>query len=92
MITGKVSEEDYLGAQYLHLRKKLVRQRITLAVFVIAGALIVLGGHFFAGIVLIGAGGGGLIGRFIDLKLLLPRRLRRLYRQHASFRSELSYS
>lgn len=92
MITGKVSIEDFIAAQRLHVRPTLRRQRVVLAVLAVIGLIVALAGYVFIGIVIVGAGAGGLIGQFVDIRFLFPRRLTRLYNQQAALRSDFHYS
>jgi hypothetical protein len=91
MITGQITEKEYIAAHTLHRRKmqSLVRQ-ITIIVFIIGIVL------FFAfsarlGAVLICAALGGLLGEFIQNRFILPAKLRRLYAQVRG-RADVTYS
>ena len=91
MITGQVTEKEYVAAHTLHCRKiqSLVKQ-LTLIVFVIGIVL------FFAfsarlGVTLVCAALGGLLGEFIQTRFILASKLRRLYAQ-VRRRVDVTYS
>lgn len=92
MISGAISANDFLSAQRLHRQPMVRRQLIVLAALVLIGLLIVWAGYFFSGIIIFGAGIGGLIGELVLSRFLLPRRHLRIYHQQASLRSHYTYS
>jgi hypothetical protein len=91
MITGQITEEEYIAAHTLHRRKtQSILKRITILVFIIGIIL------FFAlsaklGLVLMCTALGGLLGELIQNRLILPLKLRRLCAQIRG-RVDVSYS
>lgn len=81
MVTGQITEQEYLAAHALHRRG--LRKRINMIGF---GAIVLGGAALFvfppkAGVLLVCAALGGLLGESIQSRLVLPARLRRLYAQ-----------
>jgi hypothetical protein len=91
MITGQVNESEYIDAH------NLARQRITLAVNVVtlfaacAGVVLLFTDLKQWGYMLLVGGIGGFIGNFVQSRLYLPWRLRRLYAQVRG-RTDVTYS
>lgn len=92
MISGVLSFGDYLAAQRLHQQPYLRRQVIILVVLALAGLLTVWAGYLYPGLVLFGAGTGGLIGLTFLHKFTAPGRHFRIYLQQASLRKNYTYS
>lgn len=92
MISGTLSQDDYLAAQRLHRKAYLRRQLVILVASAVVGLIVACTGHFLVGIVLVGAGAGGLIGEWVLSKFSLPRRHVRIFHQQASLRSNFTYS
>jgi hypothetical protein len=91
MVTGQITEKEYIAAHILHYRKEqfLVNQ-IAFIVFIIGSFL------FFAvsatlGGSLIGAALGGLLIGMIQRRIIYPPKLRRLYAQVRG-RVDVTYS
>jgi hypothetical protein len=91
MITGRVTEKEYIAAHRLHGRKmQSVLRQSTLIVFLIGIVL------FFAvsakvGVIVICAALGGLLGEFIQSRFILQPTLRRRYAQVRG-RVDVTYS
>ncbi|MCI2263466.1 YcxB family protein [Xanthomonas indica] len=96
MISGSITVEDYLAAQRLHQRCALRRVLLAMAALLLGGLMLFAfarhgSGMAMLGIVLAGAGGGGLIGQTIQSAWTMPRKVRRLYAQQAALRHRLTY-
>jgi len=91
MITGQVTEKEYIAAHTLHRRKmQFLVKKLTLIAFIIGIVL------FFAfsarlGAVLVCAALGGLLGEIIQSRFILPSKLRQLYAQVRG-RVDVTYS
>jgi hypothetical protein len=91
MITGQVNESEYIDAH------NLARHRIYLAVNVVllfvacAGVVLLFTESKQWGYKLLVGGIGGFIGNFVQSRLYLPWRLRRLYSQVRG-RTDVTYS
>lgn len=92
MISGKISVDDFLAAQRLHRRPVMRRLFIVLAVMFVLGVLMMTMGYFMLGAIFVGAGAGGFIGELFVSRFSRARKLRRIYRQQASFRASYTYS
>lgn len=92
MISGAISSEDYVDALRLHRRKIVKRQLLALCTFAAIGVVVAATVSQLVGIILIGAGVGGLIGEFALSTLTLPRRVRKIYNQQAALRAYYTYS
>ena len=93
MISGVISEEDFLEAQRVHRRPYVRRNVLIMIALVVVGAVVAMSTDFLLpGIVLFGAGAGGLIGEFLVTTMLWPRRHRRIYRQQLSLHSRHEYT
>ena len=92
MISGTLSEDDYLAAQRLHRRAYVRRQSLVLAALLPIGLIVAWAGYFLPGAALLGAGVGGFIGELFCSRFSIPRRHRRIYRQQVSLRSPYTYS
>ncbi|MET0550004.1 MAG: YcxB family protein [Xanthomonas sp.] len=95
-ISGNITLEDYLIAQRLHQQRALRRVLLVMTALLLVG----LGLFAFArhgsgmaiiGVMLAGAGGGGLIGQTIQSAWAMPRKVRRLFEQQAALRHRLTY-
>ncbi|WP_254460733.1 YcxB family protein [Xanthomonas sacchari] len=96
MISGTITVEDYLATQRLHQRRALRRLMLAMAVLLLIGLTLCAfarhgSGMAILGVVLAGAGGGGLIGQTIQSAWTMPRKVRRLYAQQAALRHRLTY-
>ncbi len=92
MISGAISSKHYVDALRLHRQKAVKRQLLVLVAFAVIGAIVVAAGYRLIGLILIGAGVGGLIGEFIQSRFLLPRRAEKIYNQQAALRANYTYS
>lgn len=92
MISGTLSENDYLAAQRLHRKEYVRRQSLILAALVLIGLIAAWAGYLLAGAALFGAGAGGFIGELFCAKVLMPRKHLRIFRQQVSLRSAYTYS
>ncbi|WP_295974907.1 YcxB family protein [uncultured Xanthomonas sp.] len=95
-ISGNITLEDYLIAQRLHQRRAVRRVLVAMAALLLSGLTLFAfarhgSGMAMLGIVLAGAGGGGLIGQTIQSAWTMPRKVRRLYAQQAALRHRLTY-
>ena len=91
-ITGTISASDLLNAQRLH-REKTVRWLYAGGgiVAVVGVGLLGLENKMFA-LVLIGGGLGAVIGELITSAIVLPKKVRRMYRQLKDLSSPFTYS
>jgi len=92
MITAAISSKDYLAALRLHRQRAVTRQLLVLGVLAATGVIAIAVGYKLIGLILIGAGVGGLIGELVQSKLILPRRAEKIYNQQASLRATYTYS
>lgn len=91
MIAGKVTEADYLRAMRLHRRSSQRVYYFISALTAMSGAAIYICSQQM-GIIVMGAGLGGVAGELICSFLYLPWKVRRLYGQHKALQHELKYS
>ena len=92
MISGQLTEEDFLAAQRLY-RQRCARGAIVILLIVAAaGVALLLTTGQRIGIGLLCIAVGGLLGETIQSRLLLPRQARRLFRQCAAYRQPFQYS
>lgn len=81
MVTGQVTEQEYVAAHALHRRRlQTLIKRISLGA-IILGAVALFTFPTKTGFLLVCAALGGLLGEFIQSRFILPARLRRLYAQ-----------
>jgi hypothetical protein len=92
MISGAISSKHYLDALRLHRQKAVKRQLLVLVALAAVGVLVAAAGYRLIGLILIGAGVGGLIGEFIQSRFLLPRKAEKIYNQQAALRANYTYS
>ena len=92
MISGAITSQHYLAALRLHRKRAVKRQLLILVVSAVAGVVIVAAGYMLAGLILVGAGVGGLIGEFVQSRFVLPRRAEKIYNQQAALRATYTYS
>lgn len=92
MITGTITFEDFVAAQRLHRRRPVRLQMILCSVLALLGAGLLMLGHRYPGVVLLGIGGGGWAGEAVMSFVYLPWKYRRLYRQQASLRAAYTYA
>jgi hypothetical protein len=81
VITGQVLIDEFISAHHLHRRKAVLVVDSIAAIIAVTGivAFFITAEHW--AIVLIEAGVSGLIGEFIQRRVYLPMKLRRLYSQ-----------
>jgi len=92
MISGQLTEEDFLAAQRLY-RQRCARRAISILLLVAAaGVVLLLATGQRVGIGLLCIAVGGLLGETIQSRLLLPRQSRRLFRQCVAYRQPFQYS
>lgn len=91
MITGQVSEKDYISAHRLHRGRMAAALYRAMLVAVAAGLALAFTVSQKWGMVLLFGGIGGLFGEFAQDRIYLPARLRRLYAQ-VKGRVDVSYS
>jgi hypothetical protein len=92
MISGAISSQHYLAALRLHRQRAVKRQLLVLVAFAAAGVIVVTAGYRLFGLILVGAGVGGLIGEFIQSRFVLPRKAEKIYNQQAALRASYTYS
>lgn len=92
MISGAISSRHYLAALQLHRQRAVKRQLLVLGALAVAGAIVAAAGYVLIGLVLVGAGVGGLIGELIQSRFVLPRSARKIYNQQAALRATYTYS
>lgn len=91
MITGQITEQEFIGAHYLHRRQLAARIKlVALLVFALGLVLYVAVSNRW-GVILMCAALGGLLGEFVQNKFILPAKLRRLYAQVRG-RVDITYS
>lgn len=90
MITGCVSEAEFIEAHRLHRRRFAVGVNAAMACLAVAGVSMFLAVSRKWGVMLVFGAIGGIIGEMV-LRLYLRRRLRKLYAQ-LSGRTDVSYS
>lgn len=91
MISGQISEHEYIVAHRLH-RKPIARAiAVTTAAIAISGFVLLFAASEKWGFRLIFAGIGGFIGETIQNRFFLTRKLRRLYSQIRN-RTDVTYA
>ncbi len=91
MISGKLSDSDFLAAQRLHRRRSSRGVTVASLIVAAAGAVVLLAADRAAGLALLTVAVCGLPGEGAQNYLLLPWQARRLYRQCAAFRQTFRY-
>src|SRR5205823_14599333 len=91
MITGQVTEQEYISAHQLHRRRLVSVLNRAMVVAVLAGLLLTVAVSRRWGMVLVFGGLGGLFGEFVQGRVFLPSKLRRLYAQVRG-RTDVSYA
>ena len=92
MISGAISSQQYLDALRLHRQRPVRRQLLVLISLALAGVIVAVVAHRLLGLILVGAGVGGLIGEFIQSRFILPRKAEKIYNQQAALRATYTYS
>lgn len=91
MITGQVTEQEYITANRLARRKIVSIINWAVLMACVIGAVLMFTYSFRAGFLLLCAAVGGFLGEFIQRRFIIPARLRRLYSQIRG-RVDLTYS
>jgi hypothetical protein len=91
VVTGIVSYSDYLAAHLLHRRPIVVVLNWLTATVAIVGVVVIFAASFKWGIILLGAGLGGLAGEQIQARVFLPRKVRHLYAQYKGITLPVTY-
>jgi hypothetical protein len=91
VITGQITEAEYIAAHHVHRRKVAVAMNIVMAVLVVVGIGAYLATSQMWAMIVLGGGVGGLIGEFLQSRFFYPRRLRRILAQTKG-RVDLTYS
>jgi len=81
VVTGQVTEREYIAAHALARRKARRDIHLVLLVASAAGAILFAAGTHEGGFIGMCAAAGGVIGEVIHTRFLLPNKLRRLYAQ-----------
>ena len=92
MISGTLTQEQHLHALRIHRRKAVTLQVGILLGVAATGAVAWALGIRYPGMVLVGAGVGGVIGAFVQSRFTLPRHVARVYDQQASLHAHYTYS
>jgi hypothetical protein len=91
VVTGIVSYSDYLAAHHLHRHRIAMGMNWLTVMVAIVGAVVIFTGSSKWGIIILGAGIGGLIGEFVQAHVFLPWKVRRLYAQDKGIASPITY-
>jgi len=91
MVTGQVSEAEYIAAHQVHRRRVAVVMNTAMTVISLIGLVAVASGARTWGLMMLVGGVGGLAGEFVQAHFALPARLRRLFTQTKG-RVDLTYS
>ena len=91
MITGQVSEYEYVIAHRVHRRRIAIVMKCVLSVLFVSGVVIYLTASQKWGMIIAMGGIGGFIGEVAQVHFFMPMRLRRLYSQTQG-RTDITYS
>ena len=91
-VSGVISELEFIAAHRLHRRRIIRRQLLIHGLLVVVGLVVAFTMHVLAGLVLAGAGIGGLAGEWVLSRFFLPRRHKKTYRQQVSLHQEVTCS
>jgi hypothetical protein len=91
MVSGVVSEQDYVDAHGLHRRPVAIAVNGTMAAILVVGVALLLAGAKQWGLILWIGGIGGFIGEAIQARLYLPARVRKLYSQFRGIDAPVTY-
>jgi hypothetical protein len=91
MITGQVTEQEYISAHRLHRRRMVAALNLAMIIAAAIGIALAFTASRKWGMVLLFGGIGGLFGEFFQDRISLPARLRRLYAQVRG-RVDVSYA
>jgi len=91
MITGQVTEAEFIAAHQLHRHRTAIMLSVVTAIASLVGMALFFTVSKKVGLMLLLGGTGGLIGELVQGRIFLPLRLRRLYAQ-VKGRTDLTYS
>lgn len=91
MITGQVTEAEFIAAHQLHRHRAALVLIITTVIAALAGIILFYTVSGQIGLMLFLGGIGGLIGELVQAHIFLPLRCRKLYSQ-VKGRTDLTYS
>ena len=91
MVSGQVSEAEYISAHQVHRRRIATAMNTVMIVIFCVGLVVFAVGSKLWGMMLTVGGIGGLIGEFVQARVAIPARLRRLYSQTKG-RTDVTYS
>jgi hypothetical protein len=91
MISGVVTEQDYVDAHVLHRRPVAVAVNWTMAVILVVGLILLLFGIRMWGLMLSIGGIGGFIGEAIQAHLYIPAKVKKLYAQFKGIDTPITY-
>ena len=91
-VSGVISEQEFLAAHRLHRRRTVNRQLLLHGSLVVVGLVVAFTMHVVAGLVLAGAGVGGLAGEWALSRFFLPRRHKKTYRQQVTLHQKVTCS
>ena len=91
MITGQVSENEYVVAHQVHRRRVAFAMNTIMFIILTVGVLLFITTSKQWGMILAMGGIGGFAGEFVQGRIALPARLRRLYAQTQG-RVDVTYS
>jgi hypothetical protein len=91
MITGVVSEQDYVEAQRVHRQRLAAQLNWSLAVVAACGVALAVAGVKPWGLIAAIAGLGGLIGEAIQARLYIPAQARKHYHQFKGIEAPITY-
>src|SRR3954465_5712155 len=92
MITGAVSEQEYVEAHTLHRRPVALAVNSIMLTVVVAGIIAAAVGVRIWAFMLIVGGIGGLLGEAAQARLYLPRKVRKLYAQFKGIEAPITYT
>jgi YcxB-like protein len=91
MITGVVSEQEYVEAHTLHRRSIAVATNCVMVAILGVGVVLASFGVRPWGLILILGGIGGLLGEAAQARLYLPGKVRKLYAQFKGIEAPITY-
>jgi len=91
MVTGQITEAEFIAAHQLHRGKVAYVTRVTALIAASVGLILFFAVSKQYGLILLLGGIGGLLGELAQSQLFLPFRLRRLYAQ-VKGRTDITYS
>ena len=91
MITGIVSQYDYLAAHLLHRRKAAIVMQWLMVPVGLIGLFTILAGNWKWGGIILCGGIGGLVGELVQTRVFLPRKVKKLYAQYKGIASPITF-